>query len=52
MLNRNLLYTAITRAKKLIVIVGEKKAIEHAIANDNSDKRATSLCDKIIEAVG
>ena len=47
MLNRNLLYTAITRAKKALVIVGEKKAI----SNNNSYNRATSLDEKLIQLI-
>ncbi len=48
MLNRNLLYTAITRAKKLLVIVGTKKAISLAIANERKKTRFTSLSDFIL----
>lgn len=47
MLQRNLLYTAITRAKKLLVLVGTKKAIAMAIRNDKVAKRYTSLARRI-----
>ncbi len=43
MLQRNLLYTAITRAKKLLVIVGDKKALAMAVRNARPQKRYTSL---------
>ena len=43
MLQRNLLYTAITRAKKLLVIVGDKKALAMAVKNARLQKRYTGL---------
>jgi hypothetical protein len=39
MLQRNLLYTAITRAKRLLVTAGEHRALETAIANSKSSRR-------------
>ncbi len=47
MLQRNLLYTAITRAKKLAILVGTKKAIAIAIRNDKVTKRYTSLAKRL-----
>lgn len=43
MLQRNLLYTAVTRAKKLCVLVGSKRAIGIAIKNDKVSRRFTAL---------
>ena len=43
MLQRNLLYTAVTRAKKVLVLVGEKKAIGYAIRNQKTMERNTRL---------
>ena len=43
MLQRNLLYTAITRAKKLVVLVGTKKAIALAVKNNKVEERHTLL---------
>ena len=43
MLQRNLLYTAITRAKKLVVLVGTKKAIAMAVRNNKVAQRYTAL---------
>ena len=43
LLTRNLLYTGITRAKKLLVIVGIAKVIEFMIQNVDSKKRNTGL---------
>lgn len=49
MLQRNLLYTAITRAKKVIVIVGTKKAIGYAVRNNVVVDRNTCLKDRLRE---
>ena len=43
LLTRNLLYTAITRAKKLLVILGGKNTIDFMIQNIDSKKRNTGL---------
>jgi exodeoxyribonuclease V alpha subunit len=43
LLQRNLLYTAITRAKKLVVLLGTKQAIALAVKNDKVEKRHTGL---------
>ena len=43
LLQRNLLYTAITRAKELVVIVGTRRAIAIAVHNDKIAKRHTAL---------
>lgn len=43
MLHRNLLYTGITRGKKLVVLVGTGKAIAIAVGNDEVQKRHTGL---------
>lgn len=47
LLTRNLLYTAITRAKKLVVLVGEEKYLMMMIKNNRIDKRYSSLDYKI-----
>mgnify|MGYP000507139747 CR=1 FL=1 len=43
MLQRNLLYTAVTRAKQLCVLVGSRKAIAIAVHNDRVTRRYTAL---------
>lgn len=43
LLNRNLLYTAITRAKKLVVLLGEKRILKQMVRNNNESKRLTNL---------
>ncbi len=47
MLQRNLLYTAITRASRLVVIVGSKKALAIAIKNDKPTRRFTTLTKRL-----
>ena len=43
MLQRNLLYTALTRARQLAVLVGSRRALEIALANDRPNRRLTGL---------
>jgi exodeoxyribonuclease V alpha subunit len=47
MLQRNLLYTAITRAKRLVVLVGSKSAIAIAVRNNKVQHRYTNLGAKL-----
>ena len=47
MLQRNLIYTGITRAKKVLVIVGTKKALSYAIRNVTVEKRNTLLKERL-----
>ena len=47
MLRRNILYTAITRAKEAVIIVGEKRAVIMAIHNTEFDRRNTQLGRRI-----
>jgi exodeoxyribonuclease V alpha subunit len=49
MLKRNLIYTAITRGKKLVVIIGRKKALAMAIKNNTSSDRYSKLYEWLIE---
>jgi exodeoxyribonuclease V alpha subunit len=51
MLQRNLFYTALTRAKKLSVIVGSTKALWIAIKNDSPVKRNSLLAEKLARLV-
>ena len=43
LLTRNLLYTGITRAKKLLVVIGTERIVEFMINNVDSKKRNTGL---------
>jgi exodeoxyribonuclease V alpha subunit len=47
MLQRNLIYTGITRGKKLVVLVGQKKALAMAIRNNRSARRFTGLLPRL-----
>jgi exodeoxyribonuclease V alpha subunit len=47
MLQRNLLYTAITRARRLLVLAGTKKALALAIKNDATLRRFSRLVDRL-----
>ena len=49
LLNRNLLYTAVTRAKKCVMIVGSRQIFEDMIKNDRQDKRYCAFCDRLKE---
>jgi len=49
LLQRNLLYTAITRGKHLVVIVGSVKALAIAVKKMEAMRRVTTLCERLIE---
>ncbi|MHC1742277.1 MAG: ATP-dependent RecD-like DNA helicase [Syntrophobacteraceae bacterium] len=51
MLQRNLLYTAITRARKLAVVVGTKKALAIAVRNDRMLHRHTLLRERLVGTI-
>ncbi|MBR1627809.1 MAG: DUF4186 family protein, partial [Lachnospiraceae bacterium] len=51
MLQRNLLYTGVTRAKKLLVLVGEKRAVSYAIQNHVAVERNTRLAERLQAAM-
>jgi exodeoxyribonuclease V alpha subunit len=52
MLQRNLLYTAITRGKRLVVLVGSRRAVQMAVRSDAGGARFTWLARRIREARG
>ncbi len=49
LLFRNLIYTAITRGKQLVIVIGMKKAIKIALKNNSLKKRLTTLDIKLLE---
>ncbi len=51
LLQRNLIYTGITRAKRLLVVVGQKKALGLAVRNDQSHKRYSGLLSSLKESI-
>ncbi len=48
MLQRNLLYTAVTRAKSLVVMVGSQKAVDIAVKNAGANRRYTRLSERLL----
>jgi len=51
MLRRSLLYTAITRGKKLVVLVGSRRALEMATRNNDDGRRWSGLCERLRDLV-
>ncbi|MGL4108957.1 SF1B family DNA helicase RecD2 [Clostridium sp. LP20] len=49
LMNRNLLYTGITRAKELVTVVGYPRALQYMVSNTNSTQRYSSLGNRIKE---
>lgn len=52
MLQRNLLYTAMTRAKKLLVLIGSEKSVEMAVRNARTEVRYTKFPRNLAETFG
>jgi exodeoxyribonuclease V alpha subunit len=50
MLQRNLLYTGVTRGKRLVVLVGQKKAVAIAVRNVSGRRRWSKLSEWLREA--
>ena len=51
MLYNKLIYTAVSRAKKSLVIIGEEQAFKMAVLNDSTTKRKTTLLDKLMNKI-
>jgi len=47
MLQRNLLYTGVTRAKKLVVLAGSRRALAVAVGSKGSGRRHTALAHRL-----
>jgi exodeoxyribonuclease V alpha subunit len=47
LLQRNLIYTAVTRAKKLVVLVGQTKALAMAVKNNRTEQRYSGLLSRL-----
>jgi exodeoxyribonuclease V alpha subunit len=47
LLQRNLIYTAVTRGRRLVVLIGTRKALAIGINNDKTQKRFTRLGDRL-----
>ena len=52
MLSRNLLYTAVTRGKRLVVLVADPRALRMALSDDRKDERRSRLASRIADAAG
>jgi exodeoxyribonuclease V alpha subunit len=52
MLQRNLVYTAVTRAKKLVVLVGSRRALARAVRAEAAGRRHTALAQRLRREVG
>jgi len=52
LLQRNLVYTGITRGKKLVVLVGQKKAVAMAVRNNKTERRFSGLLARLTEGRG
>ena len=50
LLQRNLLYTGVTRGRRLVVLVGDKKALQTAVRNADSKRRFTALAERLRQA--
>lgn len=48
LLERNLLYTAVTRGRKLVIIIGQGKALNMAVGNQKSLNRLTRLAERLV----
>jgi exodeoxyribonuclease V alpha subunit len=48
MLQRNLLYTAVTRAKRLVVLVGSRRALGQAVRSVSAGRRCTALAARLV----
>jgi exodeoxyribonuclease V alpha subunit len=52
MLQRNLLYTAVTRGKRLVILVGTKKALGMTVHRQDTKKRNTTLQKRLARKKG
>ncbi len=50
LLQRNLVYTAITRGRQMVVLVGQKRALASAVRNDNIGQRFSALYNRLLAA--
>ena len=52
MLQRNLLYTAVTRAKRIVVLVGSRRALAKAVRTPGAGRRYTALTQRATAGTG
>lgn len=49
LLTKNLLYTGLTRARKLLIVIGPEKIVNYMIQNSDTKKRNTGLMYKLLQ---
>jgi exodeoxyribonuclease V alpha subunit len=47
LLQRNLLYTGVTRGKQAVILVGQRKALQLAVQNDRVERRFSGLLERL-----
>jgi exodeoxyribonuclease V alpha subunit len=47
LLQRNLVYTGVTRGKKLVVLIGQRKALAMAVRNNRTEQRFSGLLERL-----
>jgi exodeoxyribonuclease V alpha subunit len=47
LLQRNVLYTGVSRARRLVVLAGSQEALRRGVANDTSARRYSSLVERL-----
>jgi exodeoxyribonuclease V alpha subunit len=47
LLQRNLVYTGVTRGKKLVVLIGQRKALAIAVRNNKQEQRFSGLLERL-----
>jgi exodeoxyribonuclease V alpha subunit len=47
LLQRNLIYTGVTRAKQLVVLIGQRKALAMAVTNNRTERRFSGLLARL-----
>ena len=52
LLQRNLVYTGMTRGKKLVILIGQKKALGMAVRNNRTENRFSGLFERLIASEG
>ena len=50
LLTRNLLYTAVTRAQNMVILVGQESVVAKMVENNRQSMRYTGLCDLLSQA--
>ncbi|MBP5730782.1 MAG: ATP-binding domain-containing protein, partial [Clostridia bacterium] len=49
---RNILYTAVTRAKRMVVLIGDRRYIRYMVDNNSEEQRYTCLAERLRSGAG